>query len=93
MQLISCIDLSVCNVMPLPRLSRDQCASCVQPYAEADAKESAKSKADEEAKAATKTNGAGKAADAKADDKAGAKKVRSCIKVSGAPVLEVLKVR
>jgi starch phosphorylase len=45
-----------------------------RPYAEADAKETAKSKADEEAKAATKTNGAGKAADAKADDKAGAKK-------------------
>ena len=61
----------------------------MQPYAEADAKETAKSKADEEAKAATKTNGAGKAADAKAEDKAGAKKVRSCIKAGGAPMLKI----
>lgn len=65
----------------------------MQPYAEADAKETAKSKADEEAKAATKTNGAGKAADAKADDKAGAKKVQSCRSAGRLPMLEALKSR
>lgn len=50
----------------------------LQPYAEADAKETASRKAEEDAKAAAKSNGAGKAADAKADGKADAKKVRLC---------------
>jgi hypothetical protein len=51
------------------------CASSVQPYAEADANETAKLKADEDAKAAAKTNGASKAADAEANDSKDAKKV------------------
>lgn len=70
---------AVTSLQPMCMTSTSQLSSgtswCMQPYAEADAKETAKLKAEEESKAAAKTNGAGKAAAAKAGDKKDAKQV------------------